>query len=272
MCSIPCECGHVYIGRTGRSTETRKKDYYRHMRLGHTVKSAVAEREVSRGHVIKFQDTRIHCTVSGYTDRLFREAIELEFNSNSMKREDRLTVSGSWNLLIRLLRESKTAPSLVATSLPSFEDHTMVPSPPHCNGGSGPQRRFTLEPLVDVLTFLFSLELGQLPPLHPPSAALLRFSLYSYFRFFVSPISVIIIIIIIIIIIFLHGLGRLIFSGIDALPSFPGASTICSSSRFVVEGVFRESGVVHSFKMVDPVLFVFESHALYSSNFLPSSF
>ena len=55
---------------------------------------------------------------------------------------------------------------------------------------------------------------------------------------------------IIIIIIFLHGLGRLTCSGIDALPSFPGASTISSSSRFVVEGVFRESGVVHSFKVI----------------------
>jgi len=54
-------------------------------------------------------------------------------------------------------------------------------------------------------------------------------------------------------------------SGIDALPSFPGASTISSSSRFVVEGVFRESGVVHSLKVVDPVLFVFESHVLYTN-------
>jgi len=68
----------------------------------------------------------------------------------------------------------------------------------------------------------------------------------------------------IIIIILLHGLGRLNCSGIDALPSFPGASTISSSSTFVVEGVFRKSGVVHSFKMVDPVLFVFGSHVLYS--------
>jgi len=34
--------------------------------------------------------------------------------------------------------------------------------------------------------------------------------------------------------------------------------------RCVVEGVFRKSGVVHSFKMVDPVLFVFGSHVLYS--------
>ena len=67
-----------------------------------------------------------------------------------------------------------------------------------------------------------------------------------------------------IIIIFLLGLGRLTYSGIAALPSFPGASTVSSSSRFVVDGVFRESGVVRSIKVVDPVLFVFESHVLYS--------
>ena len=67
-----------------------------------------------------------------------------------------------------------------------------------------------------------------------------------------------------IIIIFLHGLGRLTCSGIDALPSFPAAPTISSTSSFVVEGVFRKSGVVHSFEMVDPVLFVFGSYVLCS--------
>ena len=53
-----------------------------------------------------------------------------------------------------------------------------------------------------------------------------------------------------------HGLGRSTCSGIDALPSFPGASTISSPPRFVVEIVFRKSGVLHSFEMVEPVLFV----------------
>jgi len=68
----------------------------------------------------------------------------------------------------------------------------------------------------------------------------------------------------VIIIVFVHGLGRLTCSGIDALTSFPGASTISSSSGFVVEGVFRESVVIHSFKVVDPILFVFDSYILYS--------
>ena len=76
--------------------------------------------------------------------------------------------------------------------------------------------------------------------------------------------NVIIIIIIIIIIIFLHGLGRMNSSGIDALPSFNAASTISSSSRFVFEGVFRKSGVVHFFKVFYPVLFVIESHVFNS--------
>ena len=53
-------------------------------------------------------------------------------------------------------------------------------------------------------------------------------------------------------------------SGIDALPSFPGTSTISSSSGFVVEGVFRQSGVVHSLKAVNRILFVFGSYILYS--------
>ena len=67
----------------------------------------------------------------------------------------------------------------------------------------------------------------------------------------------------IIIIIFLHGLGRLTYSGIDALPSFPGASMISLSLGFVVEGMFRES-VIHSLKVVGPILLVFGSYILYS--------
>ena len=94
-------------------------------------------------------------------------------------------------------------------------------------------------------------------------------TLYSLGTWFVSGIYVKILCIkemmmMMMMIIFLHGLGRLTCSGIDALPSFPGASTTSSSSRFVVEGVFRQSGVVRSCKMVDPDLFVFGSHVLYS--------
>jgi hypothetical protein len=77
---------------------------------------------------------------------------------------------------------------------------------------------------------------------------------------------IIIIIILFFFFFFRHGLSPFNCSGIDALPSFPGASTICSSSGFVVEVVFRESVVVHSFKMVDQTLFVFGYYVLYSTD------
>jgi hypothetical protein len=70
-----------------------------------------------------------------------------------------------------------------------------------------------------------------------------------------------------IIIIILHALSRLPCSGIDALPSFPETSAISSSSRFAVDAVVLQSGVVHSFEVVDTVLFVFGSHVLYCRDF-----
>ena len=39
---------------------------------------------------------------------------------------------------------------------------------------------------------------------------------------------------------------------------------ISSSWGFVVEGVFQKSVVIHSLKVVDPILFVFGSYILYS--------
>jgi hypothetical protein len=39
---IPCECGKIYIGQTGRSIEARFKEYMRHIRLDQPEKSAVA--------------------------------------------------------------------------------------------------------------------------------------------------------------------------------------------------------------------------------------
>jgi hypothetical protein len=39
--SIPCKCGQVYIGQTGRSVDTRLKEHQRHTRPEHPNKSAV---------------------------------------------------------------------------------------------------------------------------------------------------------------------------------------------------------------------------------------
>ncbi len=40
---IPCECGKVYIGETGRAMQDRIKEHDRDIRLAHTQNSAVSE-------------------------------------------------------------------------------------------------------------------------------------------------------------------------------------------------------------------------------------
>ena len=91
---------------------------------------------------------------------------------------------------------------------------------------------------------------------------------YYYYFCFLHRLIIIIIIIIIFFFFFFfffyHVLVLLPCSGIDALPSFLRASTISPSPRFIFEDVFQQSDVVHSFKMVDPVLFVYGFHIFYS--------
>ena len=93
---IPCECGQVYIGQTGRSIEASIKEHHRHILLGYPDKSAVAKHKSNHNHLTEFQVTRILSTVSGHMDRRIRRAVALELHINNMNREDGLTLSGSF--------------------------------------------------------------------------------------------------------------------------------------------------------------------------------
>jgi hypothetical protein len=100
--SIPCECGKMYIGQTGRSIETRVKEHQRHIRLAHPEKSAVAEHSINLGHRTQLPNTGI-LAKSRYMDRIIREAIEIELHPNNINRED--------GFFIRDLQKKKPAQS-----------------------------------------------------------------------------------------------------------------------------------------------------------------
>jgi hypothetical protein len=100
---IPCECGKVYIGQTGRSVEARCKERMRHTRLDEPEKSAVAEHSINAGHKIEFDNVAVLDRASGYMDRLVDEAIQIRLNQNNFNRDNGFTLSRAWHPVTKLL-------------------------------------------------------------------------------------------------------------------------------------------------------------------------
>jgi len=94
----------------------------------------VAENRFNHDHLIKLQDTKIIFIKSSYLNQLLREATELEIQPHSMNRDDALTLSRSWRLLVWPLRESTwSSQEWWLAHVPS-EDHTLLAPLPWNNG------------------------------------------------------------------------------------------------------------------------------------------
>jgi hypothetical protein len=92
--SVPCECGKVYIGQTGRSIETRVEEHHHYIRLENTAIESNSSSPVSS-------------PPSPDTYRMIREAIEIDLNPNKMDKNDGLRLRQSRKPVIHCLKESR---------------------------------------------------------------------------------------------------------------------------------------------------------------------
>jgi hypothetical protein len=90
---IPCECRKVYVGQTGRSIGARGKEHTRQIRLDKPEKSAVAEHSVNTGLQIDFSNITILDRISGYMDRVVKEAIHVRLNKVNFNRDNAFNLS-----------------------------------------------------------------------------------------------------------------------------------------------------------------------------------
>ena len=93
---IPCECGKVYIGETGRVMQDRIKEHDRDIRLARTQTSTVSEHANKTGHLpiwkeVKFIDRDPHW----YTLRV-KEAIHIRLHPNNINRDSGIEIPEAW--------------------------------------------------------------------------------------------------------------------------------------------------------------------------------
>ena len=101
---IPCVCGKVYIGQTGRTISTRLTEHQRSIRLNQPEKSSVAEHALEDFHEIKFRNTTIISRPASLHKRLIREAIEIyKTRNNNLNHTEGLEISKAWLPILNLL-------------------------------------------------------------------------------------------------------------------------------------------------------------------------
>ena len=93
---IPCGCGKVYIGETGRPMQDRIKEHDRDIRLARTETSAVSEHAHNTGHKPLWNEVKFIDRDPYYYTRRVKEAIHIRLHPNNINRDSGIEISEAW--------------------------------------------------------------------------------------------------------------------------------------------------------------------------------
>ena len=93
---IPCECGKVYIGETGRPMQDRIKEHDRDIRLARTETSAVSEHAHNTGHKPLWNEVKFIDRDPYYYTRRVKEAIHIRLHPDNINRDSGIEIPEAW--------------------------------------------------------------------------------------------------------------------------------------------------------------------------------
>ena len=97
---IPCECGLVYIGETGRNLSKRLKEHKTNCEKAELDKSTVAKHAWTYDHLKKWDEANILAIDSHRFSRKMRESIEIE-KQNTIDQEGK-PLDSTWHALFKV--------------------------------------------------------------------------------------------------------------------------------------------------------------------------
>ena len=101
---IPCSCGSLYIGETGRSFSTRIKEHSADIRHERVLKSALAEHSSSTKHHICLENAKILLKEDNFFKRKLKEAIAIFNHPSNLNHDEGWALNLSWHPLLSSLK------------------------------------------------------------------------------------------------------------------------------------------------------------------------
>jgi hypothetical protein len=99
---IPCSCGKVYIGETGRKISTRIKEHQRSAKYCHFSQSALAEHWMETGHSVQYDKATRLAPSQSYFARKHREALEILKHPDNLNRDKGYQTNPIWHTALNI--------------------------------------------------------------------------------------------------------------------------------------------------------------------------
>ncbi|XP_041461178.1 uncharacterized protein LOC121412434 [Lytechinus variegatus] len=129
---IPCDCGKVYIGETGRDFDTRLKEHKTHHRRSDWDRSAIVKHAQQENHRIEWERSHLITNIRHWNTRRVREAIEIH-QHNTVPQDPGLHINSIWHPILRHHQTSNQStnnqPSTVTPPSPPTQHSSLIASP-----------------------------------------------------------------------------------------------------------------------------------------------